>query len=145
MDGSGTLPLQQVNLQTLVSTLQNSVQAANLIATRIAALTTGLATLTTDFVAFTTAFTTAFPPPLSSSVVWNPPNLASGASETTTITVTGAALGNYVQVSFSLDLQGLSLIGYVSAANTVTAVLSNLTVGAIDLASGTLKARVTTV
>lgn len=133
MDGSqpGVPNLVQVNLQTLVSAIQNSVQAQNLIATKIAALTT--------------AFGVAFPAPLSSSVTWDPPNLASGASETTTITVTGAALGNYVQVSFSLDLQGLPLVGYVSSANTVTVVLSNLTGGAINLASGTLKARVTTV
>lgn len=121
------------------------MQAQNLIATRIAALTTIFTTFETAFATYVTAFTTAFPPPLSSSVVWDPPNLASGASEITTLTVAGAALGNYVQVSFSLDLQGLSLVGYVSATNTVTAVLSNLTGGAINLASGTLKARVTTV
>lgn len=145
MDG-GTpgSPTVRVDLQTLVSAVQNAVQAQNLIATNITKLTAGLAALTIDFAAFLAAFTTAFPPPLSSSVTFNPPSLASGASELTTITVTGAALGNYVQLSFSLDLQGLTLDGYVSAVNTVTAVFSNLTVGAIDLGSGTLKARVTT-
>lgn len=125
-------PVQQVvNLQTLVAAIQNGVNAQNLIATNIAKLIA--------------AFGVAFPAPLSGSATWNPPNLASGASETTTLSVVGAALGNYVQISFSLDLQGLSLAGYVSAANTVTAVLSNLTGGAIDLGSGTLKARVTVV
>jgi len=123
--------VQQVNLQTLVSAIQNSVQALNLIATRLATLNA--------------AFGVAFPPPLSSSSTWNPPSLASGASEITTVSVAGAALGNYVQASFSLDLQGLSLAAYVSAANTVTVVLNNLTGGTIDLASGTLKVRVTTV
>ena len=131
MDSGGTVgsPSGQINLQTLVSSIQNAVQAQNLIATNISKLTA--------------AFNTAFPAPLTGSAVWDPPNLASGASTTTTITVAGAAVGNFVQLSFGLDLQGLSLVGYVSSANTVTAVLSNLTGGAINLASSTLKARVT--
>jgi hypothetical protein len=131
----------QVNLQTLVAAIQNAVQAQNLIATNIKGLT---AEQTSFFTSFLAAFSTAFPTPLSSSVVWDPSNLANGASETTTVTVAGAALGNYVQVSFSLDLQGLTLTGYVSAANTVTVVLSNATGGAINLASGMVKVRVTT-
>lgn len=101
-----------------------------------------MATLNTTVGTISTSVTAAFPPPLTSSATWNPPNLASGASTSTTITVTGAVLGNFVQPSFSLDLQGMQLTGNVSSANTVTAVLSNLTGGSIDLASGTLKARV---
>lgn len=127
----------QVNLQTLVSVIQNAVQAQYLIAENIAALTTAQE-------ASTAAIAAAFPPPLTSSATWNPPSLVSGASESTTIAVTGAALGNIVEASFNLDLQGLTLIGYVSSANTVTVVLSNLTGGTIDLASGTLKVRVVT-
>jgi hypothetical protein len=41
----------------------------------------------------------------------------------------------------NLDLQGMNLWGYVSAAGTVTAVLRNDTGSTIDLASGTLRAR----
>lgn len=148
MDGSNAsqgLPARSVDLQTLVAAIQNAVQAQNLIATRIAALTASSATFIAAFNTFLTEFSTAFPPPLSGSGIWDPPNLASGASESTTLTVAGAALGNYVQTSFSLDLQGLSLTAYVSAANTITVVLSNLTGGSINLASGTLKVRVTTV
>lgn len=145
MDGSGAPPLQQVNLQTLVSAIQNSVQAQNLIATRLSALTDATLAATVAFSTFAADFAAVFPAPLSSSVTWNPPNLVNQASETTTISVAGAVSGNYVQVSFSLDLQGLSLTGYVSAADTVTVILSNLTGGAVDLASGTLKVRVTTV
>lgn len=59
-----------------------------------------------------------------------------------TITVTGAALGDLVQASFSLSLQGLILHAYVSAANTVTYSFANVTGGAVNLGSGTLKVRV---
>ena len=69
---------------------------------------------------------------------WDPASLAAGSSVTTTITVAGAALGDFVLASFSLSLQGLFLTAYVSAANTVTVVLGNLTGAAVDLASGTL-------
>lgn len=131
-----------INLQTLIATLLQGVQAQNLIATRINALTTQLSDLTTDFATFITDFSAAFPAPLTGSATWDPPNLASGASEITTITIAGATLGMIPIISFSLDLQGLSLNAYVSAANTVTAVLSNLTGGSIDLASGTLSAKV---
>ncbi len=87
----------------------------------------------------TTAITNAFPAPLAGSATWNPPNLASGASETTTVTVAGAVLGQRSTASFSLTLAGLTLSSYVSAADSVTVVLSNLTGGAVDLASGTVK------
>ena len=70
--------------------------------------------------------------------VWDPPSVAAGSSVTTTVTVPGAALGDYAHASFSLSLQGLQLTAYVSAANTVTVVLGNLTGVAVDLASGTL-------
>lgn len=65
-------------------------------------------------------------------------SLASGASATEAVTVTGAALGDFAMASMSLDLSGLTLTAYVSAANTVTVVLANNTAGAVDLASGTL-------
>lgn len=148
MDGSNS-PLQQVNLQTLVAAIQNAVQAQNLIATNIKALNTTESSFNTAFGAFATAllaaFAVAFPAPLSGSATWDPPSVNDAASTTTTVSVAGAVIGNYVQLSFSHDLQGLELSGYVSAADTVTAVLSNLTGSPGDLASGTLKARVTTV
>lgn len=139
MDGSGN-PLQQVSLQTLVAVIQNAVQAQNSIATSIKALGTVESAF---FTSFLTAFSSAFPVPITSSKTWDPPSVNDAASTNTTLTAAGAAVGDYVQLSFSLDLQGLALDGYVSGANTVTAVLSNLTGGPIDLASGILKARVT--
>lgn len=82
---------------------------------------------------------------LSGSATYNPASLSDGAGVTTTVTVTGAALGDYAQASFSLDLQGILLTAWVSAANTVSVRFQNETTGAIDLASGTIKARVTSI
>lgn len=64
------------------------------------------------------------------------------AMEAKDITVTGAALGDYVIVSPSIDITDLTLTASVTATNTVTAVLANLTDNAVDLGSMTIKARV---
>jgi len=69
---------------------------------------------------------------------WDASSIASGATTSTTLTVSGATLGDFTLASFSLSLAGLQLTSYVSATNTVTVVLSNLTGAAVDLASGTL-------
>lgn len=67
-------------------------------------------------------------------------NLVDGARDSTTVTVTGAAFGDYVVgVSVSVDAAGGVLSGYVSAANTVTVDLLNETGAALDLASATLR------
>lgn len=79
---------------------------------------------------------------LTGTATYDPANLVDGAGVTTTVTVTGAALGDLVVVSFSLDLQGILLTGYVSSANTVSVRFQNETGGAIDLASGTISAKV---
>lgn len=72
------------------------------------------------------------------TATWNPGEVAAGSKVSTTVDVSGASLGDFVLVSFSLDLQELTLTGYVSAANTVEVVLANLTGAAVDLASGTI-------
>jgi len=77
---------------------------------------------------------------MEGAATWDPPSIASGSQASTTLTVSGASLGDYVQsISFSLDLQGLILTGYVSTSNTVTAVLTNLTGAAVNLSSGTIR------
>lgn len=76
------------------------------------------------------------------SATYNPGNLVDGAGETTTVTVTGAALGDYASCSFSNDLQGITTTAWVSAADTVSVRFQNETGGAVNLASGTLRARV---
>ena len=79
---------------------------------------------------------------LTGSATYNPGSLADGAGETTTLTVTGAALGDQALASFSNDLQGIILHAWVSSANTVSIRFQNETGGLIDLASGTIRVRV---
>ena len=80
---------------------------------------------------------------IEGSLVWDPGNLVDGAGETSSgITVAGAALGDYVDVSAPYDLQGILAHAYVSATNTVKIRIQNETGGAIDLGSGTWKVRV---
>lgn len=70
-------------------------------------------------------------------------DVADGARATTTVTVTGAALGDFVTaVSVGVDQAGVLLTGYVSAADTVTVDLHNETGAAVNLASTTLRALV---
>lgn len=77
------------------------------------------------------------------TATYNPPSLADGVGTTTTVTVAGAALGDFVDLlSFSLDLQGIIVTGYVSATDTVAVRFQNESGGTLDLASGTLTARV---
>jgi hypothetical protein len=79
-------------------------------------------------------------PYVTGTSTYDPPSLADGASTTTTITATGAALGDPVSIGFSVPLAGMNLTAYVSAADTVTAVFDNESGGVLDLASGTLRA-----
>ena len=74
------------------------------------------------------------------SKTYDPGSLADGAGETTTVTVTGAALGDFALASFSLDLQGIILSAWVSAADTVSVRFQNESGDTLDLASGTLRA-----
>lgn len=76
---------------------------------------------------------------LTGSATWDPSSIVDGNEEACEITVTGAALGDFViGVSFSLDVQDLQLTADVTAANTVTAVLSS-SGDTVDLASGTVR------
>lgn len=70
---------------------------------------------------------------------YDPPNLVAGASDRLDMTVTGAALGDTVVPSFSLDLQDIRLFAAVKDANTVRIEFHNPTAGAINLGSGTLR------
>lgn len=79
---------------------------------------------------------------LVGSTAWDPGSIADGDEEAKEVTVTGAALGDFVLASFSLDVADLVLNAQVTSANVVTAILSNNTGIPIDLASGTLYIRV---
>ena len=69
-------------------------------------------------------------------------NIADGDEEAEDVTVTGAALGDYAVATMSIDVTDLVITASVTAANTVTVILSNETGGAIDLGSGTLTVKV---
>ena len=70
----------------------------------------------------------------------NAGSLADGAGETDDITVPGVALGDMVLgASLGADLVGLTVTGYVSAANTVKFRIQNESTATVDLASATLK------
>jgi hypothetical protein len=65
--------------------------------------------------------------------------IANGASNNVSITVASAALGDTVTASCSVDLQGMSISGYVYAANGVTVVVTNNTGSSKTLASAVFR------
>ena len=70
----------------------------------------------------------------------NASSLADGAGETNTITVPGVKLGDIVMnISMGVDVSGISITPYVSAADTVSIRFQNETTGTLDLASTTVK------
>lgn len=75
------------------------------------------------------------------SASYNPPSLADGVGTTTTVTALGAVMGNPTTASFSLDLQGITVTSWVSAADTISVRFQNESGGTLDLANGTLFAR----
>lgn len=122
--------------------LSNIEAILRLIAGNVANINTAVGTLTAEMAIINTTLAAVFPAFLTSSKTWDPNNLLTMTQDSTTITVSGATLGMSVMTSFSLDLQLMTLTGYVSSANTVTVVLWNGTAGTINLASGTLKVKV---
>jgi hypothetical protein len=76
---------------------------------------------------------------LAATVAWDVGSITSGSFASKDITVSGAALGDMVLRSLSLDVKDLQLDAQVTSANTVTATLYNLTGGALDIGTPTLK------
>jgi hypothetical protein len=91
---------------------------------------------------------------LKGSKTWDPGNIAANGHEHEQVTVNngheheqvtvnGAALGDHVLVSFSLDLtDDLEIEAFVSTADTVDVHIMNHGAGATDLAEGTVYVRV---
>lgn len=77
-------------------------------------------------------------PHLWTATTRNPGNLVDGAGETTTTSFAGAALGDAIVVSFSLNQASVDLAGYVESGATVAYRFQNETTGAVDLAEGTV-------
>lgn len=73
---------------------------------------------------------------------WNPATIADGDEAVQEFTVTGAALGDFVEVSSSIDVVDLALVAQVTATNTVTVQLNNNTGGNLDLGATTINLRV---
>ena len=66
--------------------------------------------------------------------------LADGAGDTDTVAVPGVALGDMVlSASLAVDVAGLIVTAYVSAANTVSIRFQNETGAEVNLASSTLR------
>lgn len=79
---------------------------------------------------------------LSGSATYDTASLADWEGVTTTVTVTWAAVGDFVLVSIGVDVAGITVTGYVSAADTVSVRIQNESWGTLDLASTTIRARV---
>ena len=70
----------------------------------------------------------------------NASSLADGVGETNTIAVPGVALGDIVlNVSMGVDVSGISVTPYVSAAGVVSIRFQNESGGTLDLASTTVR------
>jgi hypothetical protein len=73
------------------------------------------------------------------TATWAPGLIANQAQATTTITVTGARAGDKVLASLTtLTTAALLISAHVSANDTVTVVIANLSGASATLASGTL-------
>lgn len=78
---------------------------------------------------------------LTATATWNPANMAAdGNVVSTTITVTGAAVGDVCYASHDqIGANDVLVSAHVQAADTVRVLLQNKTGGALDIASGTLR------
>jgi hypothetical protein len=80
---------------------------------------------------------------LNGTSIFDPASLTTyTGTASSAITVTGAALGDFVIVAVPIDLTGVIASGNVTAANTVKITVFNATAGTLDLASSTWKIKV---
>lgn len=78
---------------------------------------------------------------LSNTTSWTPGVVASGAAVSKTLTVTGAVVGNAVAVGVYPALPaGVVASAQVTAGDTVTVTLANLSGGSVTLAAGNVRA-----
>lgn len=98
-----------------------------------------------EYVGSGAAFAYKTPRWVTGTTTWDPASIANGGVTTQTLTVTGAAVGDPATASLStLTAAGSILItARVTAADTVSVTIRNDSGGAVDPASGTLRAIVT--
>lgn len=76
-------------------------------------------------------------------LAWDVGNIGDETEKVKEVTVTGAVLGDFVKVSASLDMIDLVISGQVTASDTVTVTLSNVTSGTLDIGTIDLTVLVT--
>lgn len=76
---------------------------------------------------------------LRGSATYDPPNLGAGATQQTTVTVTGAAEGDLATATFSIGNAAIVWFATVTAADTVVVTMWNTSGVAVNLGSGTLR------
>ena len=69
--------------------------------------------------------------------IWDPIAIIDGNADSEEITVPGARMGDFALASLDQDVQDLQLTADVTAADTVTVVLSNSTGGSVNLPTTT--------
>ena len=79
---------------------------------------------------------------LTGSKTWDPPSMTDSSMQTTTVTVTGAVVGDRAVCNQSTLTAVMQITSHVSATDTVTVVVYNLSGGTVDMASGTLTCEV---
>lgn len=77
----------------------------------------------------------------NTSVTYDPPSVASGTSVSTTVTLTGAKVGDIVQAAFTQYNADIEISAVVSSVNTVSVKFKNVSASPIDLSSGTLSVK----
>lgn len=73
---------------------------------------------------------------------WDPASIAAGGSAQTNVSVPGARPGDFASAAFSLSTSGVVFLAQVGATDVVTVTAWNRSAAAIDLAAGTVRARV---
>ena len=77
---------------------------------------------------------------LTGSATWDVADLATGTQESKDVTVTGAAIGDFVVASLGVDIADMAISAQVVATDTVAVTVLNETGGNVNLASTTVRA-----
>ncbi len=77
------------------------------------------------------------PDPFRATLVWDPVSLGTGQVGGTTVSITGARIGDALFIAPGIDIGNMTASGLVSANDTMRINLYNSTAGTIDIASST--------